>query len=105
MWLVYMILTSDQSIYTGITTNITRRWKEHTVGRVGAKFFRGRAPEYLLYLETSHNRSSATKREMAIKRFSRAQKWQYLTVSSDLNKVHTIEHGLPVYSWDSPFTP
>ncbi|WP_330924275.1 GIY-YIG nuclease family protein [Candidatus Sororendozoicomonas aggregata] len=101
MWFVYMLLASDQSIYTGITTNITRRWQEHTAGRAGAKFFRGREPVYLLYLEASHNRSTATKKEMALKKLSRAQKWQYITRTGDLNKVHGIEHGLPVYSWDN----
>ena len=101
MWLVYMILASDNTIYTGITTNIHRRWKEHETGKGGAKFFRGRKPEYLLYLELGHSRSSATQREIALKKLSRAQKLHHLTACDDVNKVDSVEHSLPVYPLQS----
>ena len=69
-WFVYMILTSDQQVYTGITTDMTRRWREHASGKAGARYFRGRSPQQLCYLEAEHNRSSASKREAAIKGMS-----------------------------------
>jgi putative endonuclease len=68
-WLVYMIEVSDGSLYTGITTDMARRWRQHLAGR-GAKYFRGRAPQRLVYLETGHDRGSASRREVAIKRLS-----------------------------------
>jgi putative endonuclease len=66
-WQVYIILCSDQSLYTGITTDIERRLTQHRNGR-GAKYFRGRRPEHLVYLESGHDRSSAGRREVEIKR-------------------------------------
>ncbi len=72
-WSVYIILCSDETLYTGITIDIDRRINQHATG-LGAKYFRSRSPKELAYLETGHNRSSATKREMAIKKLSKAEK-------------------------------
>lgn len=72
-WQVYIILCSDSSLYTGITTDPARRLHQHATGR-GAKYFRGRRPEKLLYLETGHTRSSAVRREVEIKRLTHAGK-------------------------------
>ena len=72
-WQIYIILCSDNSLYTGITTDIERRLRQHESGR-GAKYFRGRQPMELVYLENSHSRSSASKREAEIKRMTRADK-------------------------------
>jgi len=68
-WQVYIILCSDDSLYTGITTDAARRYAEHASGR-GAKYFRGRLPRRLAYLESGHDRSSASRREAEIKRLS-----------------------------------
>lgn len=73
-WCVYMIRTNDNQLYTGITTDIQRRWQEHTCGKAGARYFRGRTPQALCYLERDHTRSTATKREVEIKQLTRAQK-------------------------------
>ncbi|WBA88329.1 GIY-YIG nuclease family protein [Endozoicomonas sp. GU-1] len=77
-WSVYIILASDSSLYTGITTDIERRWRQHcgTVG--GARYFRGRKPQQLVYLEGNHDRSSASRREAAIKKLTRPQKLSLL---------------------------
>ncbi len=72
-WHVYIILCSDQTLYTGITTDIDRRMLQHASGR-GAKYFRGRQPKALLYLEGGHDRSAASKRELYIKGLTRAGK-------------------------------
>jgi len=72
-WQVYMILCSDGSLYTGITTQVDRRFAEHAAGR-GARFFRGRRPLRVVYLESGHSRSSAACREYAIKQMSRSAK-------------------------------
>ncbi|MGH1371862.1 MAG: GIY-YIG nuclease family protein [Cellvibrionaceae bacterium] len=73
-WVVYMILSSDDRLYTGITNDVTRRWHAHCHTKQGAKFFRGRRPKTLLYVDTGFNRSSASKREAEIKKLPRAQK-------------------------------
>lgn len=72
-WQVYMILCSDDSLYTGITTDIERRFAQHATGR-GAKYFRGRQPVQVIYYEVNHSRSSASRREAEIKAMSRADK-------------------------------
>jgi putative endonuclease len=69
-----MIEASDGSLYTGITTDIERRWREHSTGARGARFFRGRSPRALAYLERSRDRSSASRREVLIKQLTRRQK-------------------------------
>jgi putative endonuclease len=73
-WLVYMILTSDNQVYTGITTDMSRRWRAHESGKAGARYFRGRRPVQLCFLEDAHNRSTASKREYAIKALSASSK-------------------------------
>ncbi len=72
-WWVYIIKSSDNSYYTGITTNIERRYKQHSE-RKGAKFFYSRIPAKVVYKEDGHSRSSATKREIEIKRLTRKEK-------------------------------
>lgn len=61
-WQVYIILCSDNSLYTGITTDIERRFRQHREGK-GARYFRGRKPLEVIYLENGHTRSTAAKRE------------------------------------------
>ncbi|WP_226989362.1 GIY-YIG nuclease family protein [Desulfuromonas sp. TF] len=68
-----MILCSDDSLYTGITTDIERRFRQHE-GRKGAKYFRGRQPRQVVYLEGGHSRSTASKREAEIKAMGRSEK-------------------------------
>lgn len=77
-WQVYIILGDDGRLYTGITTDIERRWREHTQGPKGARYFRGRRPERLCYLESHPDRSSASRREYAIKQLNRREKEQLI---------------------------
>lgn len=72
-WHLYMILCSDDTLYTGITTDIKRRFDQHASGR-GAKYFRGRRPVEIVYQESGHSRSSAGRRETEIKMLTRAEK-------------------------------
>lgn len=72
-WYVYIIYCSDDSLYTGITTDVERRYKQHATQR-GAKYFRGRQPKQVVYLESNHDRSSASKREIKIKKMLKVEK-------------------------------
>jgi len=87
-WQVYILLCSDRSLYTGISTDVQRRFAQHAAGR-GAKYFRGRSPQQIVYLESGHDRSSASRRELAIKKLSVAEK-RALIVSAQ-NKVASLE--------------
>lgn len=86
-WTVYIILCTDNSLYTGITNDVSRRFNQHAIRR-GAKYFRGRQPKQLVYLETGHNRSSAGKREHFIKKLDRLGKLRLL--ASDFNKINDL---------------
>ncbi len=84
-WQVYIIRCSDNSLYTGITTDMERRFGQHQAGK-GARYFRGRRPLEVVYLENGHSRSTAGKRENQIKRLARAEK--ELLISSDVNEIN-----------------
>lgn len=83
-WFVYIIKATNGHLYTGITTDIQRRWKEHGHSSKGAKFFRINKPESLLYLSESENRSTASQAEFAIKKLSRADKLSLINSSQNL---------------------
>ena len=73
-YFVYILQCSDDTLYTGITTDIKRRVDEHNGSTKGAKYTKLRRPVKLVYSEDSEDRSSASKREYAIKKLSRLEK-------------------------------
>ena len=76
-WFVYVARCGDDSLYTGITTDPGRREAAHNTGR-GAAYTRARGPVRLVHLEPARDRGTALRRELAIKRLSRAQKERLL---------------------------
>jgi putative endonuclease len=76
-WNVYIICCSDNTLYTGITVDMARRFDQHC-NQQGAKYFRGRRPKALVYIETGHSRQTASQREVAIKKLSRHDKLQLI---------------------------
>ena len=74
-WYVYMVRCADESLYTGVTTDIERRLREHNeCNRTGARYTRARRPVTLAWSESHTDRVQATRREAAIKRFTRRAK-------------------------------
>ena len=71
---VYIVQCSDETLYTGITTDLQRRIFEHNNLKKGAKYTKVRRPVILVYNEKCEDRSSASKRESAIKKLTRAEK-------------------------------
>lgn len=69
-----MLRTASGRLYTGITTDLERRVSEHQGSPRGAKSLRGDAPVSVVWSESHPDRSSASQREAAIKRLSRAAK-------------------------------
>jgi len=75
MYFVYILACSDETLYTGITTDLERRLDEHNNSSKGAKYTRARRPVALVYSETYETRSEACKREYFIKhKMSREEK-------------------------------
>jgi putative endonuclease len=87
-WQVYIIRCSDDSLYTGITTDLQRRLALHA-GQRGARYFYGRKPERVVYLESGHTRSSASRREAAIKNLEREKKLRLIASPDNEIDRHT----------------
>lgn len=83
-WFVYILECKDSSLYTGITNSLENRIKAHNSGK-GAKYTRARGPVVLRYYERVRDKSTAAKRECAIKKLSHQQK---------LNLISTIKKRL-----------
>ena len=73
MYFVYILECADTSLYTGITTDVKRRFEEHTKG-TASRYTRAKGVRRILYTEEQLDRSSALKREAEIKSWSREQK-------------------------------
>lgn len=74
-WVVYILECKDGSLYTGITDRLEYRLATHRAGK-GAKYTKGRSPLTLRYIEDCADHSSALKREIAIKRLTKTEKWE-----------------------------
>lgn len=73
-WMVYMVRCSDNTFYTGITTDLDRRINEHNGGRRGARYTRSRRPVELVYFEEAASRGCAARREWQIKALTAPEK-------------------------------
>ena len=73
MYYVYLLECADGSLYTGITTDLTRRLREHQEGK-GGHYTRAHGATRMIYSESHPNRSEASKREAAIKALAREEK-------------------------------
>ncbi len=82
-WWLYIVETETGKLYTGITTDVTRRFNEHfDKGNLrGAKFFRSDPAKAVVYTEMCANRAAASKREYAIKKMSRQKKCQMIVTA------------------------
>ena len=74
-WIVYILQCADNTLYTGITTDLDHRVSAHSDG-TGAKYTRGRGPFKVIYTENCTDKSNASKRERQIKLLDRAAKLQ-----------------------------
>ena len=69
----YILICSDNTLYTGWTNNLEKRLKDHNSGK-GAKYTKSRLPVEVVYYETFDTKVEAMKREYAIKQLSRKEK-------------------------------
>lgn len=73
VWYLYILHCGDGTLYTGITTDVEKRFSQHQCGK-GAKYTRGRSPLELVYREECGSHSDALKREYAVKALKREEK-------------------------------
>lgn len=76
-WSLYILQCSDNTLYTGITNDLFRRLTQHNNG-TASRYTRSRLPVKLIYHEKCRGRSSALKKEYAVKQFSRKKKESYI---------------------------
>ncbi len=77
IWWLYVLACRDGTLYTGVTTDVARRFKQHVAGKA-SRYTRSRLPVTLIHQERCADRSSALKKEHALKSLPRAQKEEYL---------------------------
>jgi len=82
-WTIYIIETHSGKYYTGVTTDIERRFSEHLSSKKGAKFFNTSLPKRIAYVEHAPNRSKAQKREASIKKMNRTQKKELINLNRE----------------------
>ena len=82
MYYVYILQCRDKTYYTGSTTDLARRLRQHNGGD-GAKYTRSRRPVRLVYAETAPDWSAALRREAEIKRLTRAKKSALIEAGQD----------------------
>ncbi len=77
MWFLYILKCADSTLYTGITTDISRRISEHESGK-GAKYCRGRTPLTLVFSQEFDNRANASKAEIRVKKLGKKEKLELI---------------------------
>ncbi len=77
MYYVYILQCEDGSFYTGLTTNVQRRLKEHRAG-IGGRYTRSHRPKKVIYTERRKTRSAALRREAEIKKWPREKKLELI---------------------------
>jgi len=82
-WYVYLLRCKDNSLYAGITTDISRRLHQHNHTKLGAKYTRAKRPVTLVFLETTLNKSTASKREYQLKKLTKTQKEKLVSTYLD----------------------
>ena len=91
-WSLYLIRTAQASLYTGVTTDVQRRFAEHEnrdKKNKGAKALRGKGPLKLVFKIAVGNRSDALKLEYKVKKLSRTDKQRLISRTSKLEELIT----------------
>ena len=86
-WFVYILRCADNSLYTGVTLDVNKRLDQHNgINKNGAKYTHGRRPVKLVYQEAVISRSTACKREYAIRCLNKSQKEDLIQIAITANK-------------------
>ena len=87
-WYLYLIRCRDSTLYTGISTDVDRRFAQHQgSGNAGSKYLKGRGPLRLVFQQTLGSKSLALKVERKVKRMSKARKEKLIKVGEHAIQV------------------
>ncbi len=84
LWSLYIIETEKNTLYTGITKDIERRFCQHLDQKGGAKYFRSTRPKQILFVKGRLTHSEALKLEYQIKQWSRLKKLEWIAHSKKI---------------------
>ena len=90
VWSLYLVRTAEGSLYTGVTTDVQRRFSEHQnkdFKNKGAKALRGKGPLTLVFKIVVGDRSDALKLEYRVKQLSRTNKERLIGLNVDLEDL------------------
>ena len=90
-WLVYLLRCTDQSLYCGMTNNLSRRLQNHSKGKV--KYSRGRLPVRVVWTEPAASRGAALRREYQVKQLTRAKKERLVAGAEGKQRVIDPQPG------------
>ena len=80
IWYLYVVRCSDNTLYTGVTTDLKRRLDEHNTSKRGAKYTSSRRPVELVHYKLYQSRSTAQKAEYKFKKLTREQKEKIIII-------------------------
>ena len=87
-WHLYLVRSRDGSLYTGITTDVARRFAEHQGnGDTGAKYLRGRGPLVLVFQKKLGSRSLALAVESKVKKLSKTRKEELIRDNTHIDEI------------------
>ncbi len=87
-WYLYLVRCHDGSLYTGITTNVARRFMEHQENSgAGAKYLRGRGPLVLVFQKKLGSRILALGVESKVKKLSKARKEELIRDDTRIDEI------------------
>ena len=91
-WFVYIVKCSDDTLYTGISTDVDKRIDTHNKKK-GAKYTKTRLPVVCVYTKEYENRSEASKEEYRIKQLTKQQKSELITGTNSFMTRSTIQES------------
>lgn len=96
VWYLYLVRTRQNTVYTGIATDVERRIREHDSDKVnGARYLRGRGPLELVYQVRAGDRSLAQRLEYAVKQLPRSQKDRIIAGAPDRRSLLQLLNVVP----------
>ncbi len=96
MYVIYILECADGTLYSGITTDLPRRVREHNGSARGARYTRSRRPVALVYAEAAANRSDALRAEARLKRLARAEKLAVINAWNPLAFPQVFPYTPPI---------
>jgi putative endonuclease len=87
-WYLYLVRCDDGSLYTGISTDVTRRFAQHGgEGGAGSKYLKGRVPLTLVFQNNLGSKSLALKVERKVKKLSKARKEELIRANTRIDEI------------------